>query len=83
MNINKCPFCGGEVEAVKLYELSPYYKLACKNEQCNSSVYFHDICEDLDKTIERYNSRVTAIFNQTGNNNTQITNAGTLNIGGF
>lgn len=81
MKINNCPFCGGKVIATNILEDDEeYYILECQNEMCNSAVSFGYTSEDMEEAIQHYNRRTAAVFNQTGNNNTQITNAGTLNL---
>lgn len=57
--LQKCPFCGGEAEVVKVHSgvaMFPY-TVVCKSDECSASVGVFK--ETIEKAIEAWNNRPT------------------------
>lgn len=81
INLKSCPFCGSN--AVQIFDNSTedeeYYMIECEN--CNAAVCFGDESETREGVARMWNKRAnTFIIKQNGNNCTNISNAGTVNI---
>ena len=73
--LKPCPFCGDEASIIRTYTDDRQYQVFCG---CGGRVAYFDTEEEA---IESWNKRVPlTVVNQQGENCTNITNCGTLNL---
>lgn len=61
--LKSCPFCGGEVTAVKRYFVNggiALYLFKCRNPVCHAIVSFDNVAANLDppKAFDNFNTRM-------------------------
>lgn len=57
--LEKCPFCGSEVELIDIDPNDNYYIIECKNKKCYSATWFGEVTKE--EVIKRWNKRVSIV----------------------